>query len=232
MKKKIERKMAKQSLAPAGQSPAKIEWQPPRVKNRHGNIFADSETAREFKRMHRGIFSTARKIIQEKLGLIEKGKIVVNKECTVAVQAARTGKFSGKKNFLTMKVTAEGKEIFVKISNPHLIKANVSGLVLADEFLGKKSYKFGKFNVRVILPQKAVTFRGVSYLATNFLRPGEVELVSEMENAGEIKSCLKNIEKELSRIGVTDVLPENAFYHRKTGTILLFDLMARGGKNA
>ena len=156
---------------------------------------------------------------------IKQGKIVTDKKCTVAVQKARTGKEPGTKNFLTMKVIIEGNEFFVKLAKPHLIKANINGLRLADELLSKKGYKYGKFNVRVIMPHKAVTFKGVSYIATDFFRPDEVVMVSEMKNAETITECIKKLDKELSKIQVYDTHPVNAFYHQKTNTILLFDLV-------
>ena len=125
-----------------------------------------------------------------------------------------------------MKVIIEGKEFFVKLAKPHLIKANINGLLLADELLRKKGYKHGKFNVRVIMPHKAATFKGVSYIATDFFRPDEVVMVSEMKNAGAITKCIKKLDEELSKIKVYDTLPVNAFYHQKTNTILLFDLIS------
>lgn len=226
MKKGIQRKLAKQALGQRAGKEHMLEWQAPKINNRHGRVFANSEKAREFNRIHAGIFPMARRLIQEKFEHIQKGKIVTDKECTVAVQKARTGKEPGTKNFLTMKVTVEGTGFFVKLAKPHLIEANINGLVLADKFLMKKGYKQGKFNVRAIMPLKAVTFKGVSYMMTEFLGPDEVVQVSEMRNAGEITKCIRELDKELSKIRVYDALPVNAFYHKKTNTILLFDLVA------
>ncbi len=228
MKKRLERKLAKKAMEEVlktGPRPTPLEWQAPKVKVRRGNIFANSAASKEFAVEHRGVFSLARKLIQEKFRFIEGGKIVADKDCKVAVQKAWTGKEPGTKNILTMRVIAEGKELFVKIASPYWIKANISGLLLADEFLRKQGYRFGNFNVRAIMPYKAATFKGVSYLATDFFRGGEVVPVSEAKNAKEIEKCIKDIDRELSRKGVVDAIPENAFYHPKTNTILLFDLM-------
>jgi len=223
MRKKIERMRARQAIKKKAGTPS-IEWKPSKINNRHGNIFANSTASKEFKRMHRGVFSKARKLIQDKFKYLERGGIAVDKKCQVAVEKAFTGKFPGTKNILTMKVTVEGKELFVKIAKPRLIKANVSGLAKANEFLQKKGYRFGKFNVRAILPFKAVTFKNVSYLATDFLREGEVTQVYKAKNSKEIEKCIKALDKELSKIGVVDAIPANAFFHKKTNTILLFDL--------
>ena len=225
MKKKIERKLAKQAPEQEVKSPV-IDWQQPKVINRHGRVFANSEKAKEFGMRHAGIFPRARKLIQRKIGLIEKGRIVTDEQCKITVQRASTGDFSGTKKFLTMKVIVEGRAFFVKLARPDIIRANVNGLILADEFLRKIGYKWGRFNVRAIMPYKAVAFKGSSYLATDFFRPDEVMQVSEMKNAGEITRCLREIDTELSKIHIYDTLPENAFYHKKTNTILLFDLSA------
>ena len=99
MKKRIERAVAKQKTKQKAKSPV-LGWQAPKINNRHGKIFANSEAAKEFNRIHTRIFSRARKLIQEKMHFIEQDKIVTDKNTQLQFKKPGLEKSLAQKTFL------------------------------------------------------------------------------------------------------------------------------------
>ncbi len=197
------------------------------ITGKKGSLFASSPIFKRFKNQEKLVESKTRKLIMENFKRLEKGKEISDKKGKIKIKKAFTGTFGGKHKFLTLRVSASGKEFFVKISSPRKIKENVNALELADRHLSKKGYRVDGFKVKVILPYKAVAYKKIGYLVTDFFKQGEVQQISEMRDAEKIIKCMGKVATELNKFDVFDVLTVNSFYNSKTNTILLFDLIKK-----
>ncbi|MCX6801094.1 MAG: hypothetical protein NTZ73_02805 [Candidatus Diapherotrites archaeon] len=183
---------------------------------RGGRFLAYSPEMKKFVSKNRGILLTAKELIEKNFDELLFGRQKTRKGITV--KRAATGRDRGGSLALTLKVSARGKELFVKITDFENGLDTLRGFQTAEKYLKTIKHRAGKFSVRVIKPHliysretmlkdslKYTTDRPNGdkskakprvYIVTDFYREGEV---IQLSNLKKLKRKVRSAE-EMERL--------------------------------
>ena len=170
------------------------------------------------------------RLLRDNLERLRSGETVVDAKHGISMVRAATGSYKGAMNTITVKAVMGGKEFFIKMG----IKTEGIRLIgaahLADKYLKRIGHKVAGFKVEVIKPHIVYDNprNDRTYYATDFYNQGEV--IQAIDAEGPLKERLDIAIKRLKEgmeepLGLRGIASKNAFYHPKTGTIMLFDLL-------
>jgi len=178
----------------------------------------------------KGVLLPTYRLIEQNFKRLLNGEEISDKKIGVAIRNAHTGKFGGQRKLLTLKVSVDGKEFFVKVFE-RLDYINVlKGIRFVEHFLKRRGYTFEGEKIRVIKPH--LFYESVDskrrYLVTDFFSKGEVEIVECMPKSAKrthIIHALNQLYKVMDwKHDIFEIAPHNAFYNPAADTVLLFDL--------
>lgn len=205
-----------------------------RVKKGRNRFLAFNPAVRdEFVIRNKRVLLSTYKLIVENLEILSQGQIIADKKAGIEIEKAATGSYKGAIHYTTLRVKANGREFFVKVSLWREGESLLAAVHKVDRYLKQVGHKIDGFHIKVIKPHIIYDDPNVkrTFLATNFYNPGEVVQVWDLKGADYAKV---NAPLEKLRKALMDDAPEgqkikgigsrNAFYHAKTNTILLFDL--------
>ncbi|MCX6804017.1 MAG: hypothetical protein NTY48_05635 [Candidatus Diapherotrites archaeon] len=153
------------------------------------------------------------------------------------VRGLRKGEYSGSNNWGTLKISLNGKEMFVKIEDTKNAKSRVLGARIVESFLERHKWKFREFNVINAPVHVAHDFLYEKYprtiYATDFY-PKErfvmIENIGDLKVLGKVTAVIHKLNNSLlpktKSFFVGEISINNALYCAKTKTIVLFDLHA------
>jgi len=197
-------------------------------KRTRRRLLATSLKAKRLVERNRGTLLNSYRLIRDHFKELEKGKHVEAEG--ISIERAATGKFKGKKNIFTLLVKTREFEFFVKVFEPRAEVDIIRGLNVLEHHLRQTHYKVEGVNMVSIKPlllyEDLVGKR--SFLVTRFLKESEVEQVSNMKKSNKkskISKALLRLRLKMDALhDVWEVADVNAFYHRETDTVYLFDI--------
>lgn len=194
-----------------------------------------SAVAPEFERFanqNSKVFSRTIELINNNFEKFLMGKKIKDTKAGISIKHDYTGVYNGDIKEITLRVTAAGRDFFVKTVKRRHAERMVYASQIADEFLKRGNYKFEGYNVKVIKPllvyQTPIGEGKVrTYVVTDFYDKSEVEQLEYYGGSDAPHGAMWRLGVELDKRGVREAHSENAFYNPKTKTILLFDLLTK-----
>lgn len=199
-----------------------------KAKRNRTRMLAQSLIARRIVQRNRGMLLNAYRLIKENFDNLKKGNSIKSKG--IFVGQAATGKFKGKKNFLTLLVKAKGMNFFVKIFELRNEVDIMQGFSTLENWLQQHHYTVEGIKIKPLRPLLLYEDSNskVGYLVTPFFREGEVEQVQYMEDKQKkkkITAVIGRLNREMEALhDVWEIATVNAFYHPRTDSVLLFDI--------
>ncbi len=201
------------------------------VKERGAKLLARSVETKQLVREKKGLFLKTYGLIEKNFEDFRNGAEFNDKEGGLHIKKANTGSRKGSHNQMTLKVSAQGREFFIKIFELKDYLNVLKGIRTVEDYLRRRNYKIENVTIRVIKPHLLYENRatGRGYLVTDFFNESEVILVHDMPKKSEerkrIINAIEVLRKPLEyKHDVIEIQPFNAFYCQKTDTVLLFDL--------
>ncbi|MBN1941464.1 MAG: hypothetical protein JW772_04760 [Candidatus Diapherotrites archaeon] len=177
---------------------------------------------------YKGTFLRSYELIRKEWGTLQQMKIVSDNATGIHIKKERTGSYRGQLHTDTFRVTAHGKDFFVKRVTKKELAQMLEAYDKASQALKKMKRAVHGFRVHLVKPivayetaQPARTF-----VVTEFYPEGKVKLVWDLR-AKEIKvvEAVKELDRKMKQEGILDANEFNTFYNPKTRTILLFDVL-------
>ena len=173
-------------------------------------------------------------LIIRNLPELDSNKTVVEKGIKISKEA--TGSYKGSTRALTLKVVVDKNSYFVKVFEPiYSIEAQerIRRIEKLENFLAKHNNKFGDLNLKVVKPSffsnPVNSSQNYSFMVTPYYGKREVIQVNDVlknhEKYAQIHAALAWLQESIKDNAVTKgINAKNAFYRRRTNTLLLFDI--------
>ncbi len=211
-----------------------IKWFSGRQRLPRGRTFrflTYSPEAKEFVRKNSGVLLEAHRLINENLLELLRGEPVSNKEKTITIKKAATGSSKGERKFFSAKVTVKENYFFLKIVNQAVAREIMEASDRMEKLLQKTNYKINGITVRQIKPHIVYEnwMQKMTFVVTDFFEETQVVQVSDMPKTiikRKIETVLEQLWRKTDRQfpeDPLDISTKNAFYNKKTRTILLYD---------
>ncbi|MFH0714219.1 MAG: hypothetical protein V1847_00710 [Candidatus Diapherotrites archaeon] len=143
-----------------------------------------------------------------------------------------SGSYEGNKNFGTFRIRKGSHTYFVKIAKSRDALKCINGTINAQNALKEMPETTEGFRIQIIPPLYVVEnkLKDRCAIVTASLPEkyfSQLETVSSYDEVGKkARKVITSLFDKFFDKGVVDVFPRNAFLHRKTNTIFLYDLEA------
>lgn len=203
-----------------------------RKRTHYGPLYV-SPDFKQFLGRNKGVLTPVFKRIIESYAHLSEGKRVVMPPSptlpeAVVIEKRHTGSYAGVPLGLNLRISFGAKRFFARLRpmDPYFEK-RVEAVKVMYNYLRSINNRVGSFHIKVIPPHLAAQYKKGSIWVTDFFYPNEVASVGELHHDlhESIENAVVWVARDVKYLGIREIDPVNTFYHKKTSTILLFDMI-------